>query len=256
MWHRSVLHPPIVLLLIALLYSATIILQQMSMPDIPSDSDESVRNGIRPSSKLGWSVLANITKKSHSSNTPENIALKSYLIDVISQINRTTCGNIELSTEQANVVVNPGQRHVYFQADNLVVRIRGQQKAALLISSHFDSALHAKGGTDAGMGVASMVTVLQALSRSNCESPALYSVIFNLNNSEEDYLLGASAFTKHSWFKEIKAFINLEGTGTAPNRKSALFRTNSLEMTKLILSTSPYPHASVIFNVAMKFIAR
>ena len=208
--HRSVLHPPFIVLFIAILYGFTLLLQSSSMPDIPSDNDEAVQKGNRPSAQLAWSVLSNITSNPHSSNTNGNVALKKYLEDVVSRIN-LTCGNLEISNQQTNVVVNPGQvRHVFFQSDNLVVRIKGKMNQALLISSHFDSAIHAGGGTDAGMGVASMIATLDALSKSSCDSKYLYSVIFNFNNSEEDYLLGSAAFTKHPWFKDIKSFINLE----------------------------------------------
>ena len=185
-------------------------LQSGSMPKIPNDDDQQVQSGNLPSQSLAWSVLSNLTSKSHSSNTIGNAELKLYLESVIKKLN-DTCGNLEVSTQQTNVVVNPGQiRHVYFQSDNLVVRLMGRNPQALLISSHFDSAIHSRGGTDAGMGIASMMASLDALSKLNCKNMLLFSVIFNFSNSEEDYLLGSSAFTKHPWFKDIKSFINLE----------------------------------------------
>jgi hypothetical protein len=66
-------------------------------------------------------------------------------------------------------------------------------------------------------------------------------------------LLGGYAFLLHPWFKHIKAFINLEGTGAATGTRSVLFRTNSFEVAKLC-EAAPYPHASIIFNELMKFV--
>jgi len=78
-------------------------------------------------------------------------------------------------------------------------------------------------------------------------------VIFNINNGEEMGLLGGYAFLLHPWFKNIKAFINLEGTGAATGTRSVLFRTNSFEVAKLS-EAAPYPHASIIFNQLMKYV--
>jgi hypothetical protein len=48
----------------------------------------------------------------------------------------------------------------------------------------------------------------------------------------------------------------VEGTGVAPHRRSALFRTNSRTLTTHVLKTSPFPHASVIMNAAMAYVRR
>jgi hypothetical protein len=78
--------------------------------------------------------------------------------------------------------------------------------------------------------------------------------LFNFNNAEEYGLYGGAAFTKHPWFRDAKAFVNLEGTGASDSQPSCLFRTNSFELTNLLLQKQTYPHASVLFNALMKVI--
>jgi hypothetical protein len=68
-------------------------------------------------------------------------------------------------------------------------------------------------------------------------------------------LYGGYAFLLHPWFKKIRGFINLEGTGAAPGTRSILFRTNSYEMTNL-MSYAPFPHASILFNDLIKYVKR
>lgn len=66
-------------------------------------------------------------------------------------------------------------------------------------------------------------------------------------------LYGGYSFLLHKWFKDVKAFVNLEGTGAAPGTRSILFRTNSYELTNLMAYT-PYPHVSILFNEMMRFV--
>lgn len=145
---------------------------------------------------------------------------------------------------------------IFYESNNIVFKIKGTRSEALLISSHFDSALASHGVTDAGIGIASMVAIVSALAKKSCTEQLPNTIVFNFNNGEEARLLGGSSFTKHKWFKSAKAFINLEGTGASYSYRSMLFRTNSLPMVSLVLKNSAYPHASVIVNNLMRFVAR
>ena len=85
--------------------------------------------------------------------------------------------------------------------------------------------------------------------------PLHHDVIFNFNNGEEMGLYGGYAFLVHPWFKDVKAFINLEGTGASRGTRSVLFRTNSFDVAGL-MEAAPYPHASILFNELMRFVKR
>jgi Zn-dependent M28 family amino/carboxypeptidase len=60
---------------------------------------------------------------------------------------------------------------------------------AVLFSAHFDSVSTAPGATDDGMGVATLLQLVQHFVTNRPKR----DVIFNINNAEEDGLLGALA---------------------------------------------------------------
>ena len=60
---------------------------------------------------------------------------------------------------------------------------------AVLFSAHFDSVSTAPGATDDGMGVVSLLQLVNYFSHNRPKR----DVIFNINNAEEDGLYGAMA---------------------------------------------------------------
>ena len=88
--------------------------------------------------------------------------------------------------------INNGKA-VYFEGTNILVKIDGLDESldseALLFSAHYDSVSTAPGVTDDGMGV---VTLLQLVRYFATRRPER-TVIFNINNGEEDGLHGAHA---------------------------------------------------------------
>ncbi|KAF9266917.1 hypothetical protein L218DRAFT_896149 [Marasmius fiardii PR-910] len=98
----------------------------------------------------------------------------------------------------------------YFEGNNILVRIPGtaeKNTPGVLYSAHYDSVSTAPGATDDGMGVS---TLLQLISYFR-KHPPPRTVVFNINNGEEDGLHGAHAFLLHPWSSEVKTFVNLEG---------------------------------------------
>ena len=97
----------------------------------------------------------------------------------------------------------------YYESNNIIVSLVGNSDTSLLVSSHFDSVSVSHGATDAGMGIASMVAAIQALSHKICTSPMDATLIFNFNNGEEIDMLGGYAFVRDPMFSNVKAFLNL-----------------------------------------------
>ncbi|GJJ76180.1 hypothetical protein EMPS_08539 [Entomortierella parvispora] len=126
-----------------------------------------------------------------------------------------------------------------------------ENQSALLVSAHFDSVSTSYGQTDDGGGVA----VSLAMIRHFIHHPVQHTIIFLLNNAEEDGLLGASTFmgappnsttetgSGHPWKKHIKAFVNLEGGGSGG--PSLLFRASNYDIVRQYADHAPFPHASV-----------
>ena len=94
---------------------------------------------------------------------------------------------------------------VYFEGTNLLVKIRGTDDDphteaiapegrgaadGVLFSAHYDSVSTAPGATDDGMGVTTLLQLIQYFSEHRQKKTA----IFNINNGEEDWLNGAHAY--------------------------------------------------------------
>ncbi|KAK3819202.1 MAG: hypothetical protein JOS17DRAFT_756490 [Linnemannia elongata] len=129
-----------------------------------------------------------------------------------------------------------------------------ESQTALLVSAHFDSVSTSYGATDDGGGVA----VALALIRHFIHHPVEHTLIFNINNAEEEGTLGAAVFMGappnsttetgqgHPWKKYVKAFINLEGAGSGG--PSLLFRASNSDIVRQYADYAPFPHASVFSN--------
>lgn len=90
-----------------------------------------------------------------------------------------------------------GDYGVYFEGTNVLVRIDGtdpryRDQGGVLFSAHYDSVSTAPGATDDGMGVATLLQLIEYFARNRAERTA----IFNINNGEEDWLNGAHAYVR------------------------------------------------------------
>ncbi|KAF7295537.1 Peptide hydrolase [Mycena indigotica] len=135
---------------------------------------------------------------------------------------------------------NGGGNVVYHEATNLLVKVQGTDptKPGVLFSAHYDSVSTASGATDDGMGVATLIQLVQYFG----ENRPTRTAIININNGEEDGLNGAYIFTRHPWANLTDSFLNLEGAGSGG--RPLLFRGTSLATIEAF--HVPHPHANVI----------
>ena len=84
-----------------------------------------------------------------------------------------------------------GSIESYFEGSNILVKVEGTEPdlSSVLFSAHFDSVSTAPGATDDGMGVATLISLVEYFSKNQPKR----SVVFNINNAEEDGLYGAHA---------------------------------------------------------------
>jgi acetylornithine deacetylase/succinyl-diaminopimelate desuccinylase-like protein len=80
----------------------------------------------------------------------------------------------------------------YFESLNVVVKIDGSKSDldGVLFSAHFDSVSTAPGATDDGMGVATLLQLVEYFSKNQPKR----TVVFNINDGEEDGLYGAQVY--------------------------------------------------------------
>ncbi|KAG8872471.1 hypothetical protein FRB98_009577, partial [Tulasnella sp. 332] len=141
-----------------------------------------------------------------------------------------------------------GTSLTYFEGNNILVKIDGPKSnddesksnpGAVLFSAHFDSVSTAPGATDDGMGVATLLQLVDYFAKYRPKR----DVIFNINNGEEDGLNGAHAFLEHPWSALPTVFLNLEGAGSGG--RPQLFRTSGTDVTKAFRSAR-HPHGNVV----------
>jgi hypothetical protein len=94
-----------------------------------------------------------------------------------------------------------------FQNTNVLGRLPGKSSDAILLDAHFDTLADSVGAADDAAGVACVVEILRVLAR---EQPLDRTIVVNLNGGEERGGLGALAFLKHPWAKDIRAYVYLE----------------------------------------------
>ncbi|KAJ8697185.1 hypothetical protein PTI98_006984 [Pleurotus ostreatus] len=126
---------------------------------------------------------------------------------------------------------------------NILVKIDGSDStsAGVLFSAHYDSVSTAAGATDDGMGVSTLIQLVDYFA----QNPPERTVLFNINNGEEDWLNGAHAFLQHPWSKIPDTFLNLEGA--ASGGRPILFRaTSTSPLLAFAAGHVRHPHGNVL----------
>ena len=195
-------------------------------------------------SRHAYTRLQKIARKPHPYNSVNNDEVRRYLKGIVDGVCSSALDESDNSTLWIGTGMNRKVRvATYFEQTNLVVYLPSSRQAehSVLVSAHYDSVSSGNGATDAGMGVA----VILALIEKYCLHSLPSNLIFNLNNAEEDGLFGAQAFVNHERFSEIKSFINLEGAGAGG--PAMLFRTSGAEVAAAYRG-SKLPRSSIAGN--------
>lgn len=210
-----------------------------------------------PSNKLekkildkSWLDLQEIGREEHTYTSSGNDYVHDYLQKRIEGlVGKLEYAEFDNDLDYSNKVMFPVKYLTYnsvsyYESNNLLVRINGtsSELPALLLSAHYDSVPSSFGITDDGMGIASMLGLLEYFVKA--KQPER-TIIFNFNNNEEFGLYGANAFLSHPWFGQIKYFLNLEGTGAGG--KAVLFRGTDYGILKH-WSSVRYPYATSLFQ--------
>jgi hypothetical protein len=130
-----------------------------------------------------------------------------------------------------------------YTVKNVLVRIPGSSRDAVLLSAHYDSPPESVGAGDDGVATAALVEIVRAIA----VGPKLANtVIVNINDGEEAGLLGSRGFTHHPWIRDVKAFVNLESAG--PHGKAILFQSGPGNpwLAGAYARSVPFPYGSVI----------
>lgn len=98
----------------------------------------------------------------------------------------------------------------HYRVRNVLGRLPGRLPDAILINAHYDSPPEALGGSDNGIGTAAALEAMRALAAG---PPLAMTVILCLNGGEEAGSVGAAGFLQHPLAKQVRAFIDTDGSG-------------------------------------------
>lgn len=101
------------------------------------------------------------------------------------------------------------------------------------------------GATDTGMGVVTLMALVDYFSRQ--ENQPQHGIVALFNNNEEDWLWGARAFGKSPFMPFCHTFLNLEGAGAGG--RAVLFRATDAEVVRAYKG-SQHPFGSVVTSDA------
>ncbi|KAF8234432.1 hypothetical protein L208DRAFT_1359694 [Tricholoma matsutake] len=183
----------------------------------------------------------------HPYNSHSNDLARNYILNRLIPIAHAHPNHVYIADDRVSNgswMNARGTTGVYFEGTNILVKIDGleeKERGGILFSAHYDSVSTAPGATDNGMGVATLLQLIQLFAVNRGKRTA----IFNINNGEEDFLNGAHAFLQHPWSNITDTFLNLEGA--ASGGRPLVFRSSSLPPLRSFLPKHvPHPHANVL----------
>lgn len=194
------------------------------------------------SADRAWPVLLHLTDTIgyRVAGTPGAGRAERYLVTLLREIPGVDVDVQEVSGARR---APGGGRVTAYTLRNIVARIPGRSRDALLLSAHYDTPPGSVGAGDDAVAVAALVEVVRALAAG---APLEHSIIVNINDGEEQGLLGAHGFIRHPWFSDVRAFVNLESAG--PHGKAILFQAGvgGGWLISDYARSVPYPYGTVL----------
>ena len=135
--------------------------------------------------------LWQITAHPHPYISHSNDAVRSYILSRLTPL-EDQYSHVHISDDLvSNASWSFSTTGVYFEGTNILVKIDGTDSTTggVLFSAHYDSVATAPGSTDNGMGVATLLQLVQYFAKNR----PLRTAVFNINNGEEDGMNGAHA---------------------------------------------------------------
>lgn len=192
------------------------------------------------SAERAWRVLSYLADTSgyRVSGTPGARRAAEYLAGSLREI-----PGVEVEVQAVSGARSAGRGVIGYTLHNVIARIPGRTREAVLLSAHYDTPVGSVGAGDDGVAAASLVEVVRAIAA----GPRLErSIIVLINDGEEQGLLGSHGFVQHPWFSDVRTFVNLESAG--PHGKAILFQAgvNGGPLVSAYARSVPYPYGTVL----------
>ncbi|KAI1342156.1 peptidase family M28 family [Xylariaceae sp. FL0016] len=220
-----------------------------------------------------WKDLTFLTHSYHPFNSRKNDEIHDWLLLELEAVKKRNWANDTNMVVMEDVVSNittsdsvwspSTSTGAYFEGTNIIVYIRGQDdppgrwweeklgkdrtigKGGVLLNAHYDSVSTGFGATDDGMGVITLMALVDYFSRP--EHRPQRGIVALFNNNEEDFLWGAQVFGNSPFMPFCHTFLNLEGAGAGG--RATLFRSSDAQVTNAYRK-SPDPFGTVISSDA------
>ncbi|MCB1684580.1 MAG: M20/M25/M40 family metallo-hydrolase [Pseudomonadales bacterium] len=179
----------------------------------------------------------------HPVGSAANRAVRDRLVDVLEELG--------LEPQVQRTVGCSGSGPLCARVENVIAAIPGQRDDTVMLMAHYDSVPHAPGAADDGSGVVALLETARALL---ADGPTKNRILLVFTDAEEVGLLGAEAFfAEHPLAAQVKAVINMEGSGS--RGPSLLLRATSDggRLVRLFKEAAPAP---VALSVAQEIFAR
>ena len=170
------------------------------------------------STERAFTHIENIAQTPHYVGSSAHSRVRNYLVNELQELGLEVQMQEGYSLNKEGVITRP---------QNILARIPGSEEgSALLLMSHYDSAIHSSpGAADAASGVATILEGIRTLLESGESNKN--EIILLFTDAEELGLNGADLFVKeHPWAKNVKVALNFESRGSGGN-SYMLLETNS-----------------------------
>ncbi|KAL1759812.1 putative zinc metalloprotease [Schizophyllum commune] len=194
-----------------------------------------------------YSDLRQIAARPHPYNSHANDLVHDFILARLKDVTASYDYAHIIDDKVSNGSWSSRNNSVYFEGTNILVKIDGHDadKSGALFSAHYDSVSTAPGATDDGMGVATLLQLVEYYAKHRPQRTA----VFNINNGEEDWLNGAHAFLEHPWSNLTDTFLNLEGASSGG--RPLLFRATATAPVRAFREKYvTHPHGNVLSSDA------
>ncbi|TMS33929.1 hypothetical protein L596_001613 [Steinernema carpocapsae] len=181
--------------------------------------------------------LESIKTKSEEKENPHTITIEKQYPSGCFDIPRFDTDGFALCYRNvSNIIVRLGQKNRPWHESN----------TAVLLNCHYDSVPNSLGGSDDLVSCAVMMEILRVMT-SPKRSLIKHDVIFLFNGAEESSLLAAHGFiTKHPYRHGIKAFINMEASGSGGRELLFQAGPGNQWLLNSYLEAAVHPHCSIL----------
>ncbi|CAI5441043.1 unnamed protein product [Caenorhabditis angaria] len=183
------------------------------------------------------------------------VLARNRILRELQEIQKTSISHFDIETQYVSGCFDipahdtEGMNICYRNVSNVIARLGAKKyegkEIAVLLNCHYDSYPTSSAGSDDLSSCALMLELIRIYAK----HPVFlnHNIIFLFNGAEESSLLAAHGFiTQHPWRHQIRAFINLEASGSGG--RELLFQAGPANQWLLnsYLEAAVHPHCSVL----------